>query len=50
MTRHDREVREFEVALDDVEVGAAAGARGNAYAHFTHAGSRNLALDELEWT
>jgi hypothetical protein len=46
--RHDRQVRQLELALDDVQVGAAAAARVDPDAHLTGAGLGIGALDQLE--
>src|SRR5436190_2070757 len=48
MPGHDRQVRELEVALDDMEVGATAPARVHADAHLARSGLGHLSLDERE--
>src|SRR5262249_21742293 len=44
----DRQVGQLEVALDDVEIGAAAPARRDGGAHLPGTGRRHRPLDELE--
>ena len=45
---HDRQVRQLEVPLDDVQVGAAAAARVDPDAHLAGAGLGIGTLDQLE--
>jgi hypothetical protein len=47
---HDREARQREVTLDDVEIGPAARTHGDAYAHLAGSGFGTWSLDRLERT